>query len=309
MNLHQRWKGIMKAYPFEEKRLVKYELPYIVQPKYNGFRCRALLYKSIGWVLLSSEENMFNLSVPHIVEWLEREQENFLDCLNFNRLESQDGLLLELDGELYTHGMSLEQISSIATQEIKVHPNHKELNYYIFDIVNNNTQILRILALDKINRDYRTNLSNQLSVKISPFYMASNMQEIEDIFSYLIREKYEGIIVRNLYGMYERKRSTNLMKFKPKKTDSYQIVSYLEEISIDGIPKNSLGTLILASGDETSNTFKCGSGFTREQRKELWKDKESLIGKWATIGYQHKSAKKVPLSSVFKELTNEKKGD
>ena len=38
----QRWKGIMKCYPFEEKRLAEWNPPYICQPKYDGVRCRAI---------------------------------------------------------------------------------------------------------------------------------------------------------------------------------------------------------------------------------------------------------------------------
>ena len=65
----QRWKGIMKAYPFEEKRLAKWEPPYIVQPKYDGVRCRAVPLDNGDFLLLSSEENPI-FSVPHINEAL-----------------------------------------------------------------------------------------------------------------------------------------------------------------------------------------------------------------------------------------------
>ena len=34
--------GIMLCYPFEEKRLNKWNPPYIIQPKLDGERCRAV---------------------------------------------------------------------------------------------------------------------------------------------------------------------------------------------------------------------------------------------------------------------------
>ena len=87
-----RRKGILLCYPFEEKRLAKWAPPYIVQPKYDGVRCRAIPIKDNNYLLLSSEENVY-YSVPHINEELK--------SLNLN----SD---LELDGELYCHGMSFE---------------------------------------------------------------------------------------------------------------------------------------------------------------------------------------------------------
>ena len=54
----------MKAVPFEQKRLNKWEPPYILQPKYDGVRCRAVPVEN-GYLLLSSEENVV-FSVPHI---------------------------------------------------------------------------------------------------------------------------------------------------------------------------------------------------------------------------------------------------
>jgi len=50
----QRWKGIMKAVPFETKRLDKWQPPYIIQPKYDGDRCRAVKLDNGNFLLLSS---------------------------------------------------------------------------------------------------------------------------------------------------------------------------------------------------------------------------------------------------------------
>ena len=63
--------GIQLAYPFEEKRLAKWQPPYIVQPKFDGDRCSNTPLPSAP-LLLSSEENPF-FSVPHINEQLTKD--------------------------------------------------------------------------------------------------------------------------------------------------------------------------------------------------------------------------------------------
>ena len=62
----QRWAGIMKFSPFEEKRLAKWEPPYIVQTKYDGDRCSNTPCPNYP-LLLTSEENPY-FSIPHIAE-------------------------------------------------------------------------------------------------------------------------------------------------------------------------------------------------------------------------------------------------
>ena len=75
----QRWKNIMKCYPFEEKRLAKWKPPYIVQPKFDGVRCRAIPTDT-GYLLVSSEENVI-FSVPHINEELNKETERLITLM------------------------------------------------------------------------------------------------------------------------------------------------------------------------------------------------------------------------------------
>ena len=271
MNNFQRWKNIMKCYPFEEKRLLKWAPPYIVQPKYDGFRCRVVPTES-GTLLLSSEENIF-FSVPHL--------NKVFDTLNLN---------LELDGELYVHGMSFDELSSILSRTVNLHPAHNLVEFHCFDIINSESQIERLLTIEKLK-----GISQHL--QIAPFYICESLDDIMRVYDLLIKNNYEGIIVRHISNLYERRRSTLIMKFKPKKDDTYEIINAVEEVSVDGRPKNSLGALICSSGD--GETFKVGTGFTQEQRQTLWANKELLPGKVCKVSYQHLTDRKVPRFPVF----------
>ncbi len=275
---YQRWKNIMKAVPFEEKRLLKWQPPFIIQPKYDGIRCRAVPLEDGGYILLSSEENVI-YSVPHINEAVAKTPNRF-----------------EYDGELYCHGMSFDDILSITSRTVNLHPDRGLIKFHIFDIIEPNVyQPHRLKALS--NSSLRDPLIE------APFWLANDLDDVMKIFDKIIELGYEGIIIRHFNNFYERKRSTMVMKFKPKKEDEYEILGWEEEVSITGQPKGRLGSLELRSGD--GNSFSVGTGFNDRDRELFWNVRETLKGKIAKVKYQHlTSGKKVPRFPVFVEIVN-----
>lgn len=270
MSESQRWKNIMKAIPFEEKRLAKWEPPYIVQPKYDGVRCRAVPLsdpQGHSCVLLSSEENIIH-SVPHLNE--------IINDLN---------LSIELDGELYCHGMNFEEIVSITSRTVNLHPDFQRIQFHVFDIITDQSQIMRTLSLENL-RDLSPHLV------ISPSWICQNLDEVKKVYDDVLSLNYEGIIVRNAMAPYERKRSTWIMKFKPKRQDTYQIVDWQEEVSKDGVPKGRIGAIILKSQD--GDIFGVSAGLNDDEKEKYWNARETLPGKNAIVHYQHLTDKKIP---------------
>lgn len=275
----QRWKNIMKCVPFEEKRLAKWPSPYIVQPKFDGFRCRVVPVGNGQYVLLSSEENVV-FSVPHL-----------------NQMFTKLNLGVELDGELYCHGMTFEQISSIVSRTVNLHPDAEQIQFHCFDVVLPDVhQMRRCIMIESLR-----GLSKWLVV--SPFWLCENFDEVIRVFEKVVEQGYEGIIVRHNMCPYERKRSTYIMKFKPKKSDDYIIVNSVEEVDKEGNEKGSLGALVCSSGDGT--LFNVGTGFSAEQRQIFWEIRDSLPGKICRVKYQHiTSGKGVPRFPVFVEVVD-----
>jgi ATP-dependent DNA ligase len=267
-----RWKGIMKCVPFEEHRLAKWNPPYIVQPKLDGDRCRNEPLEN-GSFLLSSEENIF-YSVPHI-----------------NQQLLQSGLFnLPLDGELYSHELfqegGHELIHSIASRTVNIHPRHKELEYWIFDIKRiGESQITRTCFLNSLPK-------TPLSIKIAPYWLCQNLGEVKTIYDNVIKAGFEGIVIRHLHNIYEEKRSTYLMKFKPKRQDTYHIIGWNEEVSIAGIPKGRIGSLIMSS--QQGDSFAVSAGLDDNDRDRLWNIRDTLAGKDAIVHFQHLTNKKIP---------------
>jgi ATP-dependent DNA ligase len=117
---------------------------------------------------------------------------------------------------------------------------------------------------------------------------------------------YEGFVVRDALAPYVRKRSTQMMKFKPRKEDLYEIVGTVEEVSIQGISKDSLGALICRGDDGTLFNVGSGSLLTREARQTYWKSRDTLIGKYARVKYQHLThARGVPRFPVVVEILDD----
>ena len=197
----------MKCVAFEEKRLNRWTPPYIVQPKYDGDRCRAVKLDNGNFLLLSSEENII-VSCPHINQLFD---------------DNSSTLPPEFDGELYAHHLykegGHELIHGIVSRTVNLHPRYQEMQFHLFDVVNSDPQYKRLAQV----RDFPIN--DDRLVK-APFWICNTLDEITKVYDQIINLGYEGIIVRNFENYYERKRSTTIMKFKPKQEDEYEIVGF-----------------------------------------------------------------------------------
>ena len=259
--------GIMLCYPFEEKRLLKWNLPVIVQPKFNGDRCRAIIKN--GTVTLLSSEAIEILGAPHV-----------------NNLLSKHNLDIELDGELYRHGMLHQDIHSIVSRKVNLHPEHSVMRYHVFDVVSQSTpQVNRIQLLHKLP------IFNNTIQKV-PFVLANTVDDIMRIMDEYIQQGYEGVVVRELTAPYVRKRSTSVMKYKPHQEDAYEIIDFVQEVSKDGIKKEMIGAVQCV--DDMGTKFKVGFTTEHDLKHYWWVNREELIGKWLEVRYQAKTRDKVP---------------
>ena len=271
--------GIMLCYPFDLRRFEKWGRRAYIQYKLNGERCRAICVG--GQVKLYSSETNLVQFLPHVNEALKKLE---LDSV-------------ELDGELYHHGTSLQDIHSIVSRKVNPHEEAALVEYHIFDVIDTSlTQRERFTMLSIIDKAIkRCGVEEELKI-VWPELVTSE-QQIDSFLDQAISEGYEGFVLRHPENLYVRKRSTNLMKYKPHQEDVYEIVGVQEEVSITGTPKNSLGAFICRGDDGT--LFNVGSGPTQENRKELWRDRDSLIGKHLKVKYQALSpGKRIPLHSV-----------
>ena len=234
--------------------------------------------------MLSSEENQI-ISVPLILE-------------EIDKFSAEFSWSFELDGELYRHGMNWEEVSSITSRTTNLHPRHDEMQYHVFDLVDETlNQAQRLKKLGKLLAGRKNS-----RIKLVPLQMAWSLDEVRKAFDYFISLGYEGIIIRNFEAPYLRRRSTFGMKFKPKKSDLYPITGFVEG---HGKYSETIGAIICESDGQQ---FEVGSfSLTDERRKELWFKRFELTKFNCKVGYQHRWSSGKPKSGVFLELVEKPK--
>ena len=121
---------------------------------------------------------------------------------------------------------------------------------------------------------------------VDMFYNGCDHAEIWKCLEYAEINDMEGVIV-NLDTPYECKRSKNLIKVKKFYTYDLEVVDIEEG---DGRNKGTLGALVVKY---KNNTVNVGSGFTDEERKYFWENRDDIIGRVIEV--------------KFKEITVDKK--
>ena len=119
--------------------------------------------------------------------------------------------------------------------------------------------------------------------------MGNDTSKILEILNEQVAAKNEGIMLNIVDAPYHFGRTWDLLKVKLFK-DCDLVITGFEE----GTNKlqGTLGALIL---DYKGNELRCGSGFSDEQRAEIWANRDQYLGKIAEIKY-------------FEETTNQNGG-
>ena len=114
-------------------------------------------------------------------------------------------------------------------------------------------------------------------------YQGSDKEMITEYLNKARENSKEGIMVNLNDGMYEFKRTYNLLKVKVMQDADLRIVNVYEGT---GENKGKLGGVIVEFIYQDKHYFcGCGSGFNEKERVEYWEHPELIVGKIATISY------------------------
>lgn len=271
--------------------LSKIRFPCYAQPKIDGIRC---IVKG-GVAYTNSLKEIPN---SHIKNKLKEFSSHFPGVV--------------FDGELVS-GNFQTTTSAVMTQD-----GEPSFEYCVFDIINDDVFKDR----NNILTVYWLNLANYHNfsfVNISPTILCHSSEQLERWVKNFDERGYEGTMVRCPNSRYKFGRSTlkeqALLKIKNFTDDEAMIVGFEEELKNlneattnnlgltersshkeNLIGKGSLGAFIVNSSNKE---FKIGSGFTAQQRKEFWLDREKLLGRFVKFKYFEYGVKNLPRHPVF----------
>ncbi len=285
------------------KDFKKINYPIYLQPKLDGVRCLTYLDKNpargkvtVEDVIMYSrqkKEYPSNSSTIAIKEAL-------LDVL-INNYDEKAGESLYFDGELYSHGKSLQTLNSATRGTIQ---NDIKENYHVYDMFypsyTTETFKERNELLSKIYEEMSPEQKD--TIKLVPTHLVQTQKENDDLYRSYLDEKYEGVMIRNPNSHYAKNatknsaalRTKNLLKRKEVYDGEYEVVDFTS-----GKMGKDVGALIWICQTPGGDKFNVVPNLSYEARYALYKDcQKNFVAKYKnrmlTIEYRSFSDNGIP---------------
>lgn len=229
------------------------------------------------------------------------------------------------DGEIMDDGTgTFQDVTSMVMSVSGGKDFTKRFTYYWFDYVKDNPgkgYLERIKDMEKYIQEHGDILAHP-QAKIVPLYPLEifNEEELTAYEEQVLKENFEGVMIRKSDGKYKMGRSTLkegiLLKLKQFSDAEATVIAVHEQYHNENekeknefggskrstrkeglIPAGKLGALEVIN--DAGEKFSIGSGFTDEQRKEFWERKEELIRKTVKYSYFITGSKNAPRFPVF----------
>jgi DNA ligase-1 len=245
--------------------------PCYVQPKLDGFR--AIYHPDHGFISRSGK----SFRNKNLEEY-------------FKSLKQLGSFVL--DGELYIKGEPFQNLTSTVNKEGAEINN---LKYYVYDcvpLVSFDKQEAKDLPYEVRIRTLRKVLNEDIQdyVKVIDLQtdLVSSPKEIKDLYSDYLKQGYEGVIIRRKDGNYKFGRSTlrggELIKLKPFQSADLPVIDFYEG---EGQFEGSLGGIICMLNNGLN--VRVGSGFTIDNRRDIWDNKDKYFGKTVEVKYMEET--------------------
>lgn len=248
----------------------------VVQNKYDGIRC-LVTHNTDGSIEMRSRAG-------NLITCLEIMHDDLRTVIKPG--ETWDGELVCFfkDGK----AMPRKASNGIAYKAIRGTINEKEaelIKFVPWDIVDKSGKLTYKTRLQNLYHALSSAEENRSIIQIQT-HKVETLDEIEVLFNAALDAGEEGVIAKNLCGLWEAKRSTNLCKFKAELTCDLIAVDWEEGT---GKNKGLLGALVCESSDGLVRV-NVGSGYSDEQRQSLTFD--NTLGRIIEVLYNARITKK-----------------
>ncbi len=280
--INKIWKNLIPTYDVmlagKEPKHLRFP-DVVVQPKFDGVRC-LVVHKLDGSIEMRTRNGS-------LITCLEPMYNDFRQTINPG--ETWDGELVCYGP--YGYPLSRQVSNGITNKAIRGTIDEKEIEWVRFapwDIVDK-TQTLtydkRLQAL-YLSIHRARNTAGVKKIIAIPTTKVENLDDVERLFNEALLSGEEGVIAKNLHGLWEPKRSVNLCKFKAEETADLVVVDWEPG---RGKYADKMGALVCETSDGKIRV-NVGSGFSDEQRKYI--TKENAVDRIVEVCYNARISKK-----------------
>lgn len=257
-----------------------------VSPKLDGYRCLAVIVD--GSVTLYSRNGTVYENFPSI-------EKSLSECFPIGKFV--------FDGEIMSDDFQAMQKSAFAN---KRGTTVGDVQFHIFGYIPYQewvSQKFKMLTADRLvelsklakNFDKRLIQVHHTLVNDEASILAMELQYIQ--------QGYEGAMALPNIPYYLGKKTNKLLKFKTMLSDDCVITGMYE-----GKPgtrlEGSMGGIVVKQ--ENGETCECGTGFSDEDRRYMWDNKDEFIGRLCELKYQELTKDNILRFPVFMRWRNDK---
>lgn len=263
----------MLAHKYEEKKK-GVEYPAWIQPKLDGVRCLA---EWDGNKIVLNSRSGKPYTMPTVQEqlatWLPKD--------------------VTLDGELYLHGMTCQNITSYVK---KWKSGSEKIVYHVYDV----PVISGDESLTWGERLAGYTVQESANVTFVPGFNVKSHDDMMVRYGQFMQEGYEGAILRLYKGRYLwGYRSSELLKVKEFKDAEFVVTGAREG-------RGKMEGCVIWTCDSPGGTFECTMKVTMDERRQMYTDRKKYIGKKLTVRFFDLTDDKIPRFPVGIVFRDEK---
>ena len=256
--------SLQLAARFENVELHKNEYIYVTE-KFDGIRCVCII--SEGTIKFFTRQGKEILGLKEIT----------------NQIKLMGLSEMVLDGELLFNGEyadSAEQYKKTTKIVNSKMENKTQITFNMFDILplsefkKGESKLVYADRRKQLDALYQTDVTSVAPI----LYEGTDHSKIMEIHGEMIKNKREGCMV-NRNHVYQCQRTKSLLKVKTMNDVDLEIVGAEEG---RGENEGRLGAFIV---DYKGHKVNVGSGYSKMQRIEFWKNREMFIGQIIKVQY------------------------